>query len=110
MQRFAGDGDETRFMAHDQRFHEIVLLASGNQRLAQVIGGLRDHVRFRGASTVGRSRDLAAILVEHTAILHALREPDAARAAEAMRHHIRQTARLLLSQEGAAGALLEWED
>ena len=53
MATLADDGDENAFMAHDTRFHEIVLTAAGNRRLASIVGGLRDLVRFRGASTVG---------------------------------------------------------
>jgi DNA-binding GntR family transcriptional regulator len=58
-------------------------------------------VRGRGASTVGRSRELAEILAEHEAILAALRTGDGAAAAAAMRAHLRRTGELLLSQEGA---------
>ncbi|MEA2286174.1 MAG: hypothetical protein QOJ21_2217, partial [Solirubrobacteraceae bacterium] len=52
---------------------EIVLERSGNRRLTAIVSQLRDQVRFRGASTVGRSRDMQAILSEHVAILAALR-------------------------------------
>ena len=77
MRRLAKAGDENAFMAHDTRFHEIVLTAAGNRRLAALIGQMRDFVRFRGASTVGRSRDLRAIHAEHVAVMTALRERDA---------------------------------
>ena len=50
---------------------------SGNRRLTTIVSQLRDLVRFRGASTVGRSRDLQAILAEHVVILDALRARDA---------------------------------
>ena len=78
MATLADEGDEDAFMAHDKRFHEIVLTAAGNRRLATIVGGLRDLVRFRGASTVGRSRDLQSIHAEHVAIIAALRARDAA--------------------------------
>ena len=94
-------GDEARFMDHDQRFHDEILRAAGNERLAAVVARLRDAVRGRGASTVGRSRELAEILAEHEAILAALRTGDGAAAAAAMRAHLRRTGELLLSQEGA---------
>jgi DNA-binding GntR family transcriptional regulator len=60
-----------------------------------VVDGLRDHVRLRGASTVGRSRDLDAIRAEHVAIRDALRAADGAAASAAMRAHLLETARLL---------------
>lgn len=114
MERLAREADEGAFMAHDRRFHEIVLESSGNRRLTAIVGQLRDSVRFRGASTVGRSRDLQAILEEHVAILDALRAGDARGAANAMRRHLRTTGRLLIAQERAEaplwGGLLGEED
>jgi DNA-binding GntR family transcriptional regulator len=97
----AAAGDEPRFMDHDQRFHDVILRAAGNQRLAAFVAQLRDAVRGRGASTVGRSRDLGAILAEHEAILAALQARKPKRSARAMREHLHSTGRLLLSQEGA---------
>jgi DNA-binding GntR family transcriptional regulator len=108
MATLARSGDENAFMAHDTRFHEIILIAAGNRRLARIIGGLRDLVRFRGASTVGRSRGLRAIHAEHAAILAALRERDATRAAARMREHLLNTGRLLLAQEGEDEATFAW--
>jgi DNA-binding GntR family transcriptional regulator len=109
MDRLADAGEEGPFMAHDTRFHEIVLAAAGNRRLTALIGQLRDLVRFRGASTVGRSRDLRAIHGEHLAIMAALRARDPVTAAECMRSHLLNTARLLLAQESGAEQALTWE-
>jgi DNA-binding GntR family transcriptional regulator len=109
MDRLAAEGDEGAFMAHDKRFHEIVLERSGNRRLTAIVSQLRDHVRFRGASTVGRSRDMQAILAEHAVILEALRARDGAGAARAMRDHLLTTGRLLLAQEDAPDADLRWD-
>lgn len=100
--------DEGPFMAHDQRFHEIVLDAAGNRRLATLVDQLRDHVRLRGASTVGRSRDLDAIHAEHVAIRDALRSRDADAAAAAMRQHLLRTGSLLVAQEGGTEPVLDW--
>ena len=109
MDALADTGDERAFMAHDTRFHEIILVAAGNRRLAAIIGQLRDLVRLRGASTVGRSRDLRAIHAEHVGVMAALRERNAAAAAERMRAHLLNTARLLLAQEGGGEHALAWE-
>ena len=98
----ARGGDEPGFMDHDERFHELILLAAGNRRLAAIVAGLRDTVRGRGASTVGRSRSLEEIQAEHGAILDALRAGDADRAGAAMRYHLRRTGDLLAAQYGGA--------
>jgi DNA-binding FadR family transcriptional regulator len=95
-------------MARDRAFHAALLLAAGNRRLAEVVAQLRDAVRSRGASTVGRSRDLGAMLAEHDAIMAALRARDGAAAAAAMRAHHHTTGRLQLAQEGGAGHDLAW--
>jgi DNA-binding GntR family transcriptional regulator len=110
MAALAEEGDEGAFMAHDKRFHEVILRGSGNRRLTTIVSQLRDLVRFRGASTVGRSRDLQAILSEHVVILDALRARDSAAAADAMRAHLLETGRLLLAQESAPAAGLPWAD
>ena len=93
-------GDEPAFMDRDERFHELILLAAGNRRLAAIVAGLRDTVRGRGASTVGRSRSLDEIQAEHGAILDALIAGDGDRAAAAMRYHLRRTGDLLAAQYG----------
>jgi DNA-binding GntR family transcriptional regulator len=102
-------GGEGPFMAHDQRFHAILLDAAGNRRLAAQVDQLRDHVRLRGASTVGRSRDLAAIHAEHVTIRDALRSRDPEAAASAMRAHLLATGTLLVAQEGGATPALDWQ-
>jgi DNA-binding GntR family transcriptional regulator len=108
MDAAAAAGEEGPFMAHDQRFHEIVLDAAGNRRLAAQVDQLRDHVRLRGASTVGRSRDLATIHAEHIAVRDALRARDADAAAAAMRAHLVATGTLLVAQEGGGAPDLSW--
>lgn len=94
------DQDESAFMAADRQFHDLLLRAAGNRRLADTVAGMRDLVRFLGASTAGRSRTLAMILSEHELIVERLETRDAAGAAAAMRKHLLATASLLLAQEG----------
>jgi DNA-binding GntR family transcriptional regulator len=101
----ADAGAEPAFMDHDERFHTAILAASGNRRLVTMVAGLRDAVRGRGASTVGRSRTLEEILGEHRAILEALQAGDGDRAAAAMRYHLRRTGDLLVAQEDHSGVV-----
>ncbi len=104
-------GDEVTAMQHDRRFHELINQASGNARLATYVDSLRDLILTRGVSTVGRSRSLAAIVGEHTAILEALEAGDADRAASAMKIHLVNTSALLLKQEAGRDSDLSlgWE-
>lgn len=92
--------DESAFMAADRQFHDLLLRAAGNRRLADTVASMRDLVRFLGASTAGRSRTLAMILSEHELIVHRLESRDPVGAAAAMRKHLLATAGLLLAQEG----------
>ena len=95
-------------MAHDERFHEIILAASGNRRLVEIVRQLRGLVRFRGASTVGRGRDLAAIVAEHERIGDRLRARDAGRRRGGDARASLTTGRLLLAQDSAPVDALEW--
>ena len=71
-----------------ERFHELIVLAAGNRRLAAIVAGLREAL---GAPT---TRDPEEAAAEHRAILAALQAGDADRAAAAMRYHLRRTAEL----------------
>ncbi len=102
MSEAAAAQDEPTFMGHDRRLHDLALSAGGNRRLAATIGHLRDVTRLLGASTVGQSRDLAAICAEHLPIVRAIEARDAVGATEAMRRHLEHTGRLLLEQEAGA--------
>ncbi|GAA1917137.1 GntR family transcriptional regulator [Streptomyces sodiiphilus] len=98
MRAMADGGDDARFMRHDRQFHQLLLLAGGNARLAAVVDGLRDTTTTLGTSTVGRSRNLWEIAAEHEPVLAAVtaRDPDAAMSA--LRAHITHTADLLVGQ------------
>ncbi len=91
--------DETEFMHHDWLFHRSLLEATGNERLVSFVESLRNQTRMRGLSTVGRSRPLEAIVVEHEAICRAVEAADADAAVAAMTQHLTNTRNLLLAQE-----------
>lgn len=113
MRKAARERDERTMMAHDRRFHEIINEASGNSRLAAYVDSLRDLILTRGKSTVGRSRDLPAIVREHEAIIAAIEANDPDAAAVAMKGHLVNTASLLLRQEDDAAGTepsLRWAD
>ena len=105
------EGDEAAFMAHDKRFHEIILRALGqppadDDRLP-VARPRPLPRRLDGRAAAATSQ---AILAEHVVILDALRARDADAAAQAMRAHLLETGRLLLAQESAPAAGLPWAD
>jgi DNA-binding GntR family transcriptional regulator len=98
MRDAAAAHDEHRFMRHDRDFHDLVLTAGGNAKLAEIVAGLRDVTVTLGASTVDRSRSLDDIAAEHEPILDALRARDGAAAEAAMRAHVVHTGELLVAQ------------
>jgi len=91
--------DETEFMRFDWTFHRKLLEVTGNERIVAAVEGLRDQIRTRGISTVGRSRHLDAIVAEHEAIFDAVGQGDDQLAADAMEAHLSTTRALLLAQE-----------
>jgi DNA-binding GntR family transcriptional regulator len=94
----AADGDEARFMHHDQRLHAAVLAAAGNRRVTAIVDNLRDVTRLIGASTVEVSRTLADVHAEHEPIVAAVERGDAEAAAAALAAHLEHTGRLLVAQ------------
>ena len=90
--------DETEFMSRDRALHELILAASGNDKLVESVRSLRFVTMTLGASTVDRSRSLTDILVEHRPIVAAIAAHDSAATAAAMRFHIIHTGTLLLNQ------------
>ncbi len=96
--------DERQFMHHDRAFHRVPLEVLGNARMIAIVESLRDQTRVRGLSTVGRTRNLKAIVAEHQAIYDAARRGHAAQAAQALERHLLITEELLRTQVGADAA------
>ncbi|MFB9247864.1 GntR family transcriptional regulator [Sphaerisporangium melleum] len=103
MRAAAAGLDEPRFLRHDRAFHDLLLNAGANRRLAAIVGNLRDATMTLGASTVERRRSLADVAAEHEPIVTALSAGDAEAAAQAMRLHLTHTGELLLRQSVADG-------
>lgn len=84
-------GGIDRDWALDRQLHESIAAAAGNRRLSKEIGRYNSLVqtirRIVGEQAFGIHRTSAE---EHLAILHALREGDPNRAAEAMKRHLAQ--------------------
>ena len=97
----AGAGDQIEMWRRDRAFHRAILEASGNQRLAQYVDGLREIVLRRGETTAARrSRTPMEIANAHRPILAAILARQAAEAAAAMASHLNTTAGLLTVESG----------
>ena len=95
MERSVHDADA--FNDADVRFHELLAVGTGNQMLSMLIEELSACLRTSRAQSVAghrrRGRELDEVIEEHRAILLAVENHDAARAASAMRTHLRHTGR-----------------
>ncbi len=98
MERSARAGDERLFSAQDQRLHDLVLAAAGNNRARAIINELRETTRLLGATSAGRSRPLSDIHAEHRPIADAIAAGNQDAAVGALRWHIAHTGRLLVHQ------------
>ncbi len=109
MEHSSHAGDERLFSVQDQRLHDLILAAAGNNRSRAIVNELRDTTRLLGATSAGRSRALSDIHAEHQPIAEAIAEGDQDAAAAALRWHIVHTGRLLVHQlardEGHAQAI-----
>jgi len=92
------DADAAAFDTADRELHALIASALRNAYVLAEIERLRDLIRVRGASTIGRSRSKDDIAGEHDPIIEAIRRRDADAAARAMRAHLVRTGTLLMRQ------------
>ena len=84
------DDDRAGFYEHDAQMHELLLSFTGYRRLGRISESVRaqlDRARQLLLPTPGR---LQEAFHEHEAVVGALEARDAARAREALRHHLGQ--------------------
>lgn len=98
----AEEHDTVEFTRLDRQLHRAIVLAAGNQRLADLVESLRDATQAHGVSTIDRSRSIRDVQVEHMPIVDAIQRRDADAAAALMRDHLTTTALLLMRQVAAA--------
>lgn len=87
MHHAAAAGDHLAQLAHDARFHELVVEASGNRTLHEVWRSLRIEARTL-VTVLTSDTDLVEIADSHAPILEALRAGDGRAAGTRMREHI----------------------
>ncbi|MEI9986469.1 MAG: FCD domain-containing protein [Aliidongia sp.] len=87
------------FIDYNRAFHSAVAQASGNRRMAVATCDLIDQserlVRVSLASIKGR--DPTQLVAEHVALIEAIQQRDAKRAARLAREHVSQAERRVLS-------------
>ncbi|EXI88867.1 MAG: putative L-lactate dehydrogenase operon regulatory protein [Candidatus Accumulibacter regalis] len=88
LEQFAESNEIARFFEANQAFHYQIQEMSGNRRLRQVIQDLRKVLKLTRLFSLSIDGRLQQSLVEHAAILAAIKAGDAAGAQAAMHDHI----------------------
>jgi DNA-binding GntR family transcriptional regulator len=84
----AEKGDVEAIIKKDAEFHQILFNATRNERLAQMVNNLKEHIdRFRVQSFSNPSR-IRDIMKEHRKIVDAIKDRDAERAEKLAKAHI----------------------
>lgn len=86
--RHARAGDVVAYVEADRDMHLALLSASGNERLVELVGRLRDQSRLYGLEQLAADGVLAESADEHLQLLDALENGDAAAAERFMSHHL----------------------
>lgn len=87
----ADRNDVPAFLVADREFHLRLLALAGNQRLVEIIAGLRDQTRIVGLHSLAAAGALEASASEHRPILEAIRNRDRKAAERQMITHLEHT-------------------
>lgn len=87
--------DQVEFINLDEQFHLAMAHIAGLTRTAQIIATLRGALWLLGAEAAYRPERRDAVITEHAAVVEAVKQRDADRAASLMRHHLLETAHVL---------------
>ncbi|KAF5063943.1 HTH-type transcriptional repressor RspR [anaerobic digester metagenome] len=91
-QKMLENFDVEAFIVQDRRFHTCLYERSGNHQLIRLLENYYDIFRFLGTQAVMNSEERRlTTLLEHQAILDALKRRDTAGAVEAMKAHMHYT-------------------
>lgn len=83
-------GDVSGFLEQDKRFHLTLLEQTGNKRLVEIVGKLRNEIRL-GVPDAVRVKELEKSAREHFEVLEAIVERDAATVEALMRRHLSES-------------------
>ncbi|MBS1678272.1 MAG: GntR family transcriptional regulator [Actinobacteria bacterium] len=87
----AEERDVAAFLVADKRFHSALLELTRNERLARLVGQLRDQTRLLGLQPLAFEGKLFASAHEHRELLEHLCARDGAAAEKLMRSHVEHT-------------------
>lgn len=93
----AADDDGPGTLKADKDFHLFLLGLAGNHRLVTMVDELRNLVLTRGLVTIPQARTALDLARDRNDILGAVDARDPAAAEAAMRNHVLNTARLLIT-------------
>ena len=97
------DGDVVAYVEADRELHLELLHASGNPRLVDLVGRLRDQSRLYGLEQLAADGVLVESADEHLALIDALESGDRRVAEKVMAHHLDHV-RGIWAQRREAGA------
>jgi DNA-binding GntR family transcriptional regulator len=89
IEQAADAGDVSAFLLADRQFHLGLMDLTGNRRLSQIVGQLRDQTRLVGLRDLAAGGGLIASATEHRPLLQALLDGDGRLAERLMRDHLR---------------------
>jgi len=87
----ANESDLIGYLTADREFHLGMLGLTGNQRLVDIVGSLRSHVRLFGLTPLVASGQLGASAKEHTQLASLMAKGDVSGASTLMRRHLGHT-------------------
>ena len=82
------EGDITRIAEADVKFHDVIYLATDNQKLIQLLNNLREQMYRYRIEYLKKKECYPQLLEEHAAIIQAIREHDKAKATGITVQHI----------------------
>ncbi len=100
-ERSGGSGDIIRLVQADMAFHEIIYAATGNLRLVNILGNLREQMYRYRMEYLKDTSSYGQLNREHERIYQGIRDKDKETACQAIREHIdnQETAILQAIQE-----------
>ena len=92
----AQKGDLHGFLEADKAFHMNLIHRYTNRLLESIMENIRNLISILGQKALSSPGRIEEVLQEHQAIVEAVKEKDANKAAKAMSHHLNRTERTII--------------